>query len=124
MVFAERVPGVTEHAGDSDLRRLLGEIVDRADTHGAVLGRSGLDVGGDENLWMAGILDDAERDTRTIEAGRELDIAMIGAIRKALAAAIVSYQTAIALGGKFEVLHDELVAFDAQLRELLRTIAR
>ena len=69
-LYAARAPGIADKAADEDLRRLLDETVDRARTHAAVIGRSGLDKGGDDNLWMAGILDDAERDTKTIEAGQ------------------------------------------------------
>ncbi len=57
---------------------------------------TGEDLDGPPNLWMAGILDDAERDTRSIAAGPFPDVALIGAIRKAKAAEIVSYETAVA----------------------------
>ena len=46
---------------------------------------------------MRGILNDAERDARTTETGRLLDVALIGAVRKAKAAEIVSSETAMAL---------------------------
>ena len=44
---------------------------------------------------MAGIADDARRDTKSVEKGPLLDAAIVGAIRKAKAAQIVSYDTAI-----------------------------
>lgn len=57
----------------------------------------GIDLDGPSNLWMAGIMDDAERDTRSIEAGVLLDIAIVGAVRKAIAADAASLETALAL---------------------------
>lgn len=80
------------------------------------------------NLWMKGILDDAERDTVMIDPGCLLDIAMIGAVRKSLAASIVSYETAIAVaykidqqiiaGGLSAIMTDK-EKHDRKLRELL-----
>jgi len=49
---------------------------------------------------MAGILNDADRDVQTIARGRHLDIALIGGVRKALVAELVSVETAIALAGR------------------------
>ena len=81
------------------------------------------------NLWMKGILDDAERDTVMIDPGSLLDIAMIGAVRKSLAASIVSYETAIAVahrcnqhaiaGGLSAIMNDKQ-KHDRKLRDLLR----
>lgn len=84
-----------------------------------------------ENLWMKGVLDDAERDTRSHQPGRLLDIAIVGAIRKAKAAEIVSSETAIVLaaGAAPELLAAlranwrEEAASDAALRERLITLA-
>lgn len=50
-----------------------------------------------ENLWMGGILDDAKRDTETIAPGSLLEIAIVGAVRKALSADAVSLETAEAV---------------------------
>jgi ferritin-like metal-binding protein YciE len=82
---------------------------------------------------MAGILDDAERDTRATQPGRLLDIALVGAIRKAKAAEIVSSETAMALA---EALSDatiatavsanraEEIATDRALKDVLVRLAR
>ncbi len=55
------------------------------------------DPDGEPNLWGGGIMDDASRDVASTAAGPTRDIALIGAIRKFLAADIVSLETAIAL---------------------------
>lgn len=83
--------------------------------------------GAPENLWMKGVLDDAERDTESHEPGRLIDIAVIGAVRKAKAAEIVSSETAIALAAAeapamVEALRTnraEEIASDRALRERL-----
>jgi hypothetical protein len=46
---------------------------------------------------MHAVIDDAERDSRTVEKGTLLDIALVGAIRKGAQAARVSYATGVAL---------------------------
>jgi ferritin-like metal-binding protein YciE len=51
---------------------------------------------------MAGVLDDADRDAGSHQPGPVLDIALVGAVRKAKAAEIVSYDTAIALARRLE----------------------
>ena len=55
------------------------------------------------NIWMKGILDDAERDTEMIVRGRLLDIALVGAIQKALASSDVSFDTALAVAAECAV---------------------
>lgn len=94
---ADRLPGVAAKASDPALVDLFTGEAARAVAQAARLAATGLDASGPRNLWMAGILDDAERDSRSTEPGRLLDIALIGAIRKAKAAEIVSSETAIAL---------------------------
>lgn len=95
-LLIERLPGVVEHVRDAKLRELLEKQVDQSESQAERLRAAGEDVDGPPNLWMAGILDDAERDTRSIVAGPLLDVALIGAIRKAKASEIVSYETAVA----------------------------
>ena len=77
-------------------------------------------VTGPENLWMAGILDDAHRDTQQTQPGRLLDIALIGAIRKAKAAEIVSSETAIALAREVDA-PDLLAAVTANRTDEIET---
>lgn len=50
---------------------------------------------GPDCLWAKGILDDAKRDTKSVEPGPLLDAALIGALRKLENAEIVSYETAL-----------------------------
>ena len=94
---AERLPGIAAQASDPALVQLLQAEAARAGTQAARLAGTGVDTRGPTCLWMAGILDDADRDGRSTERGRLLDIALVGAIRKASAATIVSSETAIAL---------------------------
>lgn len=52
---------------------------------------------GDPNIWLRAVIDDAERDARSIVAGPLRDSALIGALRKGKQAERVSYETAIQL---------------------------
>jgi ferritin-like metal-binding protein YciE len=128
---AERLPGLAVQARDPELRELLEREAGLAAEQAARLTGAGMDAGGPANLWMAGILDDAERDGRSTEPGRLLDIALVGAIRKAKAAEIVSSDTAVALarelgdGGLLaavEANRTEEVASDRALRERLAAL--
>lgn len=80
------------------------------------------------NLWLRAILDDAERDSRTIVRGVLRDIALTGAFRKGKQSERVSYETAIGLAhatGQAEFaltltrIRDEEAAADAQLARIL-----
>jgi ferritin-like metal-binding protein YciE len=129
---AERLPVLAATCSDATLAdAFTGEarrVADQAD----LIRRAGIAVDGPDNLWMAGVLDDAERDTRQTEPGRLLDIALIGAIRKGKAAEIVAWETAIALAS--EVKLDDLraladtqrsedIASDRRLAALLATLS-
>ena len=94
---AKRLSGLAEKTQDAALAQVLRNEADRANAQAARLTETGVDVSGPKNLWMAGILDDAERDGKQTEPGPLLDIALVGAIRKAKAAEIVSSETAMAL---------------------------
>lgn len=102
----ERLPPVAEKVSDDPLRETFrnveGPAISAETALGNILKSLKLDTGGEANIWMRGILDDMVRDTRTIEPGETLDTALIGALRKALAAAIVSYDSAIAVAGRLE----------------------
>jgi ferritin-like metal-binding protein YciE len=97
---AARLPGIAEQASDPALVDLLHTEAQRAREQAERLEATGIGTTGPKNLWMAGILDDAERDGRSTQPGRLLDIALIGAVRKAKAAEIVSAETAIALAAE------------------------
>lgn len=96
---ADRLPGIAAKCSDPALADLLAAESARCGAQGARIRDAGVKVASPKNCWMAGILDDAERDTRQTQPGRLLDIALVGAIRKAKAAEIVSSETAIALAG-------------------------
>jgi ferritin-like metal-binding protein YciE len=95
----QRLPALVETAGE-ELAALLTREMQLAGEQAARLEALGLDTAGPGNLWMAGILDDADRDSRSHQAGRLRDIALVGAVRKGKAAEIVSSETAIALAAE------------------------
>src|SRR3569623_891656 len=95
--LASRLPAIACHVTDTALRGTFDDLVAQARADSDRLRATGLADGGPENLWMAGVLDDAERDTRATASGPLLDTALIGAIRKGLASTIVSHDTALAL---------------------------
>jgi len=96
-LLAQRLPVIAGHARDTELVAILSEDGARAEAQAQRLRGTGVSMAGPANLWMDGILDDAERDTRSHQPGDILDIALVGAIRKAKAAEIVSTDTAVAL---------------------------
>jgi ferritin-like metal-binding protein YciE len=128
----QRGPGIARQASAPALRAQIGTLLDAA-----AIRRNKLEImkgasEGARNLWIAGIVDDAERDTASIAAGALLDTAMIGALRKAVAAERVSHETAIALAGKIgeadylaalRACHAQLCALDEGLAKLLPEFA-
>lgn len=130
--LARRLPPLCDRMTDAALVGVMEREAGRAAEQVARLEATAVDMAGPKNLWMAGILDDAERDARTTQPGMLLDIALIGAIRKAKAAEIVSSETAIALARRVEqsalleavgANRDEEIETDALLRERLEAIA-
>ncbi|MCW2381809.1 MULTISPECIES: DUF892 family protein [unclassified Sphingobium] len=86
-----------------------------------------------ENLWMGGIVKDAHRDTETIPQGSLRDIAIVGAVRKAVAADAVSLETAIAIANTLSheraqealsAMRTHAHATDEQFRTLLLDVTR
>jgi hypothetical protein len=125
-LLVERLPSIAAAVGDARLSALLAAETDRAVVARGRLGHAGGE-GGPTNLWMAGILDDADRDATSHQAGMIRDVALIGAVRKAKAAEIVSLDTAIALADAqmadmLKALREEAIATDHQLRGLLEEL--
>ena len=129
----DRLPAVADQVTEPALAKLLHAEAGRAATQVERLAATGLNTSGPKNLWMAGILDDANRDGRSTEPGRLLDIALVGAIRKAKAAEIVSSETAIALASELgdeglaaavRANRDEEIATDRALKERLAALTR
>ncbi|MGN6375431.1 MAG: DUF892 family protein [Sphingomonas sp.] len=124
----QRLPHLVEHATATALLDVLAGLVGNAGTRAARLEASGCASGGPENIWMKGIMDDAERDTGSIAGGRLLDVAMVGAVRKAIAAELVSIDTALAMARRLDrpathealqVNHADLAAADETLVAVL-----
>jgi hypothetical protein len=127
---ADRLPCVAGEAGAA-LAPVIEALVAQLESEAARFESMGFDLDGDPNLWMAGIMDDAERDTRSIEPGPLLDTAIIGAVRKAVAADAVSLETALALADaqampmvaeQVEAMRARSDATDRALRGLLLEI--
>jgi ferritin-like metal-binding protein YciE len=95
----ERLPKIADAAGEA-LAQLIRDETARAEAQARRIEAAGVDTAGPRNLWMAGVLDDAERDSRSHQAGRLRDIALVGALRKGKAAEIVSGDTALALAAE------------------------
>ena len=128
---AGRLPAIADAARDPTLRALLEAEVARVRVQAERLAAAGGDMGGPDNLWIAGVLDDTERDARSHEPGTLLDIALVGAVRKAKAAEIVSGETALALAraegqaaiaAAVEANRDEEIASDRALKERLAAL--
>jgi ferritin-like metal-binding protein YciE len=92
-----------------------------------LISRHDAEIDGAPNIWLRAILDDADRDTENVEKGNLLDIALVGAIRKAKQAERVSYETAMALAANLggadtatlEATRDEEAAADGALADCL-----
>jgi hypothetical protein len=130
-VAVGRLPCVTAKAG-SELAALLGELTGAYAQEAEQFESTDLSLEGPENLWMAGVMDDAERDTRSVIRGVLLDTALIGAVRKGVAADTVSLETAIAVARSLgredisalvEAMRERSGRHDDSLRAMLDKIA-
>jgi ferritin-like metal-binding protein YciE len=129
--MVERLPGIADNVEYAPLRSLLDEDAARSAEQqrrvAHLLERREAEAEGAPNIWLRAILDDADRDSETVERGVLLDIALLGAIRKGKQAERVSYETAITLAQKLggddaptlELIRDEEAATDAALAEIL-----
>lgn len=128
---ADRLDALADAADDMRLRARIGDDAKATHTQRDRLAALGSVGKGPTNLWMAGILDDAERDARSHQRGPLRDIALIGALRKARAAEIVSSETALALAASaapnllppLAANYREEIASEAALADLLHVIA-
>jgi hypothetical protein len=123
----ERLGVLVEAVRDAELKALLADEAGSAGIQRDRLAALADVSGAPENLWMQGVLNDAERDTESHQPGLLVDVAVIGAVRKAKAAEIVSSETAIVLAASeapamVEALRAnraEEIATDRALRERL-----
>ena len=95
--LACRMQKVAVATNDAVTRETFRTSITRSNEEANILGQMLGDPDGKPNLWANGIMDDALRDVASTAQGRVRDVAVIGAIRKFLAADIVSLETAIAL---------------------------
>ncbi len=134
--WTERGPKLVPAAGKA-LASFLKADIERSAAQSAalvtLLSSLGGDEKGDPNIWLRAILDDAERDSESIEPGPLLDTALIGAFRKGKQAERVSYETALALASQlgFEEQADKISTCrnqerdaDAELEAMLKSTMR
>jgi ferritin-like metal-binding protein YciE len=98
--FPAVVDAVTDARAAGALRRRLSDARHRAESLDTLGEKLGTEAGGEDNIWMRGMIDDAEGDMQTEEPGPLLDLALIGAVRKMVNASLVSYETAIAVADR------------------------
>ena len=125
-ILRDTLSTIVKHANAPKLVTLLEQAKEQAEEARVNLAATGRHSGGARNLWMAGISDDSRRDTRSIEQGPLLDAAIIGAIRKAKAAQIVSYDTAIAVAAvlRKDDIGETLIAIRKAAVSITRRLAR
>jgi ferritin-like metal-binding protein YciE len=129
-VVAHRLPEVVAAVDDPETRQAFQRLIAQATQEMETLAGMLRDPEGEPNLWAGGILDDADRDVASTAAGPVRDTALIGAIRKFLAADIVSLETAICLSqhegdaksAALEALRQNASALDHLLRGQLRRL--
>jgi ferritin-like metal-binding protein YciE len=113
-VAVERLPGIIGHAGPPLAKRLQ-DLLERYGNETGELEETDVSLDGPENIWMAGVMDDGERDTRSIVSGPLLDTALIGAVRKGVAADSVSLETTVAVANSAG--RDDIAALAQRMRE-------
>ena len=126
----ERLGALIDAVTDEQLRAVLVQAREQAAGQRDRLAAVADVSGAPDNLWMRGILDDAARDTKSHQPGLLLDVAVIGAVRKAKAAEIVSTETALALAAHeapgmipaLEANREEEIAADRVLRNRLAAL--
>ena len=91
--LACRMQKVAVATNDAVTRETFRTLITRSNEEANILGQMLGDPDGKPNLWANGIMDDALRDVASTAQGRVRDVAVIGAIRKFLAADIVSLET-------------------------------
>lgn len=100
--LVERLDGIADAVEDdgvaANFREISAAASGRVETVAALANQLGDSANGADNIWMRSVLDDAERDIETVTAGRLRDIALVGALRKGVQSARVSYETVVMLG--------------------------
>lgn len=110
---AGRLPDVALATSDPKTRSAFDRLSARASGEIGTLAEFLREPAGEPNLWAGGIMDDASRDVASTAEGPVRDIALIGAIRKFLAADIASLETALALAKRED---------DRQMSDALQTL--
>ena len=123
------MPRIAQGASDRPTRALLIDLAKASVIEMVRLAEIVDDPKGDPNLWVQGILRDADRDINSNVAGPVRDVALIGAIRKLVAADAVSIATAILLAPDtveqlLQNLHRDAVKRDAALKQKLASLTR
>jgi ferritin-like metal-binding protein YciE len=132
--WVEKLPALADKAS-AGLSAFAGPELARSEEQAARLAQIAGDLDsppdGAPNIWLRGILSDAERDAQTIVAGPLRDIALVGAFRKGKQSERVSYETAIGLANALHLpeasrsltlSRDEEARADAELEQLLKAL--
>lgn len=114
LLLCERLPQIIEDIDETRLKEEMQGTIEAVAERSAHYFKLTDQERGPSNLWMAGILADGKRDCQTIERGRSLNIALIGAVRKMLQAENASIETALILA---RGCHDTRKNAVAQLKE-------
>lgn len=131
-----RLPGVRDNARTPSLTEFIGIDAERSarqrEDIAKIVRSLGEAPGGQANIWLRAILDDADNDAATIAAGPLRDIALTGALRKGKQAERVSYETAITLAERLghnqhaatlSAIRDEEQAADEALAVILAELS-
>jgi ferritin-like metal-binding protein YciE len=117
--LAGRLASVRSNVNDETLAAIVAADTERSlrqqEVLASVARALGQEPGGQSNIWLRAILDDADNDAATIEAGPLLDIALTGALRKAKQSERVSYETAIGLAQAIQ--HEDAAAALRAIRD-------
>lgn len=130
--FGAVVDAVQDPGTLAALQQRLTDARHRADSLDALGKALDTDPRGEANVWMRGMIDDAEGDMKTEEPGPLLDLALIGAVRKMVNASLVSYETAVAVADRlgnteastvFQTARQQEQAAEQALRAALFAVA-
>ncbi len=129
------LPAIMDGATASELKAALREHQElsqkQAQRLERIAGTLGENASGPKCIWAGGILEDAQRDIKSVTPGPLLDAALAGAVRKLEQSEVVSYETALGVARAMglieaarllEQTHGEEQAMDARLRTILEAV--
>jgi ferritin-like metal-binding protein YciE len=128
------LPAIMDGATAPELKTALREHREQSQKQAQrlerIAGTLGEGASGPKRIWARGILEDAQRDIKSVTPGLLLDAALAGAVRKLEQSEVASYETALGVARAMglieatqllEQTHAEEQAMDARLRTILET---